>query len=313
MIQLSELAKLLQDTLNGVYNAAADKYANIVTFGLESFRKNTTFEFLVSADEANYKKGSFNGIIEKHYIQGILTAVTSDKAGVSAETYNAAISTKLELAIPFCDMEFTADSGEKIRFSEAVRYLIDSVLASTSEQYITGEDRMVYYVGVRYSISSTSVRDIRGMIGDSLILTVYINYSIVASGISSTDITLTIEDEIITPTRFGMARRSIQEGNISNTDSASKNTTTGTALTITFDTPVRLNACHRAAMNYIIDGTITTLNVTVKVPINFVVNDDETKPKVMKEGHYKMVFADAGLNGELNLAASASIRLIESW
>lgn len=324
MITTKELAALLTARLNGDYSDADKEYTNIHKYGLDVFYPNTRYEFIVEADEIEYKYPEYKeadptlrGVVTNtltRYICGVLSPLPgSEIEGANKDTYNTTVSASVDFIIPDCEevrtVEYSDGSRAEMRLGDIVQLLIEEVLSSSMSEYITASDETIYYVGTRYSRTIPGTKTQMQVGGIALPISVYITYSIVATGVSSEDIKLKINNQDVYTTRFGIARRTEQQANVSSdSGQVSKMKSSATSLTLTFDSPYRINDIGEAIATYILTGELTPLSVTVFLPTGR--REEDGKP-TYTEGHYTMVLADSGINSELNLAASVSVRLVE--
>ena len=290
MIEIKQLAKYIEDKLN----------AEVDTYHLNEFIPNSTFEFNICLNSGEYKKATTERTSNSvtFYINAIMKALSSDVEGIEdvAETYNATMSTSIEFLIPFPEKKRSLSDTTEEKFSDAVHHLISSELQAGLSTEMSD-----YLVGSNFSIPSPGSKEIRSMTGESLPLTVYGTHYFVAQGVNSREIELTINTHRVHASRIGIARRSITDGNILNGVSSSKNTLSGTALTITFAAPLRRGGYNNDIENYLLGNVLEKVAVTLKLP------NTETQET------YTMIIADAGMNGEMGLAASIDVRLIEYY
>ena len=271
---------------------------------------NTSFEFRIVTDTAEYKDAERRDNAVRYYIHGLASVVGSEKEGLGGDSANIGVSIRTDFLIPFVN---TSDEGVKLMM-DTVRDIIDNALSESSGE--TKEiDKMMYYVASTYSISQPGIRDVRPKVGDSITLTVNCSYYLVAQGISSESIELDIavnEDspgvyayERIFARRIGIYRKLVSEGVVpSEAGGSTKNVVSGSVLSISFDTPVRLGYFFEIAREYALHGTIIPFRVRLTLPKRDGNADVST---------YTMVISDAGINGELNLAASSDYTLVEYY
>lgn len=366
MIQLIKIAESIETRLNSALENS----------GINSFFKKSKFEFNICLNSGEYKKATNNEETNDvtYYINAIMKALSSDVEGEANNTitYNATITTSVEFLIPFANK-----SNNIEKFCDKVHQLISSVLEGGLAEELT-EDNETFLVGSKFNVPAPGTIDIMSMVGESLPMKIYGTHYVIAQGVSSNAIELSIEHKIhhaaavingcytetkyerIYPSRLGIARRSITEGNIFSdskravelhkptsyleTDFSAKNTFSGSALTISFDIPLRMDksrpVCERCSPNcyetpdgkyrcygkmfndriieYIATGANEPMNVQVLYPHTFYANkkrDNNDKIIDFYGGKltqiYKMKIADVGLNGEMGLAASLNVRLIE--
>ena len=307
MIEISQLAQTFEDILN----------KDIGNSNLVNFIPNVKFEFKICLNSGEYKKAETSGNEVTYYINAIMKALSSDVEGLAevAGTYNATMSTSIEFLIPFPEKKRLIDNATEEKFSDAVHYWISSKLQAGVSEEMTDNDENTYLVGSRFSIPSPGAKEIRSMTGESLPLTIYSTHYFVAQGVNSSNIKLKIYIGIdpniegddgyreVYNSRIGIARRSITDGNIFNGVSASKNTLSGTALTISFDAPLRKGNHNDIIGDYLLGDN----NGIVKIKLHLPHMDKDTYKD------YTMIIADAGMNGEMGLAASINVRLIEYY
>ena len=322
MIEISQLAQKFEELLNN---------KNTDDFTLDKFIPNVKFKFNICLNSGKYKKAETSGNGVTYYINAIMKALSSDVEGLAevAGTYNATMSTSIEFLIPFPEKErFYKDANQNEcveKFSDAVHYWISSKLQAGLSEEMTDDKGNTYLVGSRFSIPSPGSKEIRSMTGESLPLTIYSTHYFVAQGVNSSKIKLQIctgKDENdndvyceVYNSRIGIARRSITDGNIFNGVSASKNTLSGTALTISFDAPLRKGNHNDIIGDYLLGDDNGIVKIKLHLPHKVHKEKDESgKEKEIDDyDDYTMIIADAGMNGEMGLAASINVRLIEYY
>lgn len=341
MITNQQLAELIQDKLNGEYDSEAKEYSNIHKYGLDAFSPNMRYEFRIFANDGEYSRAENRNALGgaevtntvTQYINGVLkTPNGAAVEGASAETYNAAIEAQIELLIPNCDDTATFQNEDgtdavTVSLQNAVSLLVNQVLGlPTSDyesglrlptsDYESGDDGTMYYVGARYNHASVGERRHRTQAGLSVILTLYMTFAVVALGVSSREIELTIGGEQVYFNRISISRTSTQENNVSATPSGTalapeygiaRARTTATQLVIGFSAPVRPTALNEALVRYILLGEVMLLPVTLSIPTKR--NEAGVLERVT--GNYTMTFAEGGVAGEENLNAAYDIRLVE--
>lgn len=325
MITNQQLAKLIEEKLNGPYVPELREYANIHAYGLDVFTPNVRYEFHIFANDGEYiaaenrgaqiSAGATNTVTQ--YINGVLkTPGGASVEGSSAETYNAAVDANIELLIPNCDdVAFVPVLNATLRLQDAVEILVGNALSLPSTNIVEDNEEMVYSVGARYSHAALGEKRNRTQVGLSVILNLFVSFAIVAMGISSRQIELTINGEAIYFNRISISRTSVQENNVSAEPNAatptvygvSKARTTATQLFIGFSAPVRPTALNDALVRYILLGEVTSLAVTLTIPTS----RDASGNTQTLTGTYTMTFSEGGIAGEENLNASYDIRLAE--
>lgn len=314
MILLSTLAKNLEAKLNGA----------IATSLLPYFHANTDYSFVVYSDVGQYKAAVKKLNTVKKYINCCLRLNGDEKAGVTNETVSAVWSAQLECLIPSpLDEAKIEEDGElkTYRIADAVESLINDTFASSTQEYISDSDGIMYYLGGTYSNTVAGDVDLRGGVGESLPVSVFINFTVIAAGLSSANIVLellnpaTAKYERIYPTRLDIMRTAVQEGNLaSDEDGVSKVTTQGTMLTIQITKPLRNDNFDTILKAYIIAPSAFMGNngglysFRLSIPTGFTENNEI---EVLSDQYY-LTFADASISAETNLAAACTAKLVEA-
>lgn len=333
MITNQQLAELLQSKLNGEY--IDGEYANLRKYWLDQFTPNVRYEFKIFANDGEYAEAENRAALVTadvtntvtQYINGVFKTPGGNAAeGASAETLNTAIEAQIELLIPNCDDEAELDiEGQtyRVRLQDAISMLVQDVLSLPSNDTKNDVDGISYFIGGRYSHASIGEKQHRTQVGLSVVLSLFMTFAIVAMGISSREIKLTIgykekdSDEYVYEdvyfNRISISRASTQENNVQATPGTngaiygvSKARTTSTQLVIGFSAPVRPTVINKALTRYIVKGTVPLLSVTLKMPTELVNGVLQYEP-----GNYVMTFAEGGIAGEENLNAAYDIRLVE--
>jgi hypothetical protein len=315
----------------------SEKILNKYVEELDGFVKNTSFKFKIYSNEGEYKKATHNPAPKTideanqitYYINGIAKLVSSELDGelpdfndaspdsdikALTQTFSASMQTSIEFLVPFPNIikDLTNDNGEvieEIKFSDLVCDIISDALHNGwSAEMKDGTE--TYLVGSRFSMPTPGLKDIRATADVSLPFTVFGEHFFVAQGVQSKNLVLKIGGKTVIASRVGFARQTIHEGNIfaSSEIPLAKNTVSGTALTISFDAPLRIGGYNDSIISYVVVGGVDKLTVTVTMPVS-----ETTAALGTITETYKMIIADAGINGELGVAASLSCRLVEVY
>ena len=306
MISLNALAADLEDKLNLAIESG-DFYIN-------DFMPNERYLFHIANEAGQYRKATRDGNTVTKYINGVLSLMGDEKAGVTPDTVNASLEAVFEFIIPDIDRLYTITEEDgsvigTITFKDAVRELVDATLSATEQDYMQDDDENYFLVTTSYSFANTGALDIRPQTGESLTMTVFIDYSIVASGVSAANLEMWMNGVVrIYPTRLDITRHSVQEGVIPSDIDTSKTLTQTTQLTIAINKPLRFDIFDEEALKYIAyGGSAKKMSVTIMYPVGL--NADGT---VKKESvPYYLSFADVSIAGELNLAIPVSATLHE--
>lgn len=346
MITNQQLAELLQSKLNGDYSAADGEYTNLHKYELDTFTPNVRYEFKIFANDGEYATAENRDAIPgdvtntvTQYINGVFKTPGGNSAeGAGTNTLNTAIEAQIELLIPNCDdeKEYTADGQTyRLRLQDVISMLVQDALSLPTSDTLydinkkDGGNRISYFIGGRYSHASVGEKQHRTQVGLSVVLSLFMTFAVVAMGISSREIKLTIgykendEDEYVYEdvyfNRISISRTSTQENNVQASPSSnstnygiSRARTTATQLVIGFSAPVRPAVINKALTRYIVSGIVPMLSVTLVMPTILEDADGDGKPELQYEtGNYTMTFAEGGIAGEENLNAAYDIRLVE--
>lgn len=322
MISNKQLAKLIQDRLNG----KDDNYPQFLDiYGLNNSESNLRYEFRLFANDGEYNEAENQAEtitpdetnVITQFINGILiTSGGNATDGISYDSINTAVEARIEFLIPNCDDKIVIED-EEFRLQDAVEMLINDALGLPSSDVLESETnteigKMSFFVAGRYSKATVSDRRHRTQVGMSVILSLFATFAIVAKGISSNDIVLETDGERIYFNRISISRTSTQENNVSATPDSyggspivgvSKARTTATQLIIAFSAPVRPSKIYDALTEYLVRGTVEKINIKLHMPTN--ANGGEISEI------YNMTIAEGGIAGEENLNAAYDIRLVE--
>ena len=321
MIALDTLAEQLETRLND----KADMY------GLDGgITENVSYRFRIVLDTADYKDAEREDNKVTMYIHGIMTSDGANVEGTSGTAYNASLNARVEFLLPFL---FTASEGKNDLLTSIVRDILTDVLQSSTGVEIFDNDRMysdngiLFYQGTKFSIPLTGERAERPKVGDSLTLSLAINYFFIAYGVGSRRVkyevsTYCVHYETVGYTNAEMVRQSIQDGNLFSEDAknmsngqypSSKVTTSGSVLTVKFVSPTRLSTFDRLAAQYLLQGYVTPLYMRISVPYStktdgagsLVVADPLVAVK-------RMTFSQASLAAQLDYNAASTMTLVEA-
>lgn len=302
----------IQEQLNNAL--ASTTQGGTFEYAVNGVIPNTAFEFNISSDSGEYKqaeKGRYvvNGVPwATYFFNGNARYSPVSLEGEQASAYNAVMSATIDLLIPVSRL-ITGEQTDN--FISEIRRLVDETLGASASKYITS-DNVIYLVGTRYSLMQTGQRELRDQAGDSIVMTLYLTFYVVASGIQSSAVELTIDNERIIPSKVGFSRKTTSEAGVpaTSTNAASKVIPSGSAFVINFDTPAKLGTFNQKLSSFVFAGTNTPMTVTVKYPQIFTTVEGETVVSTQSYT-YSMIFDNDGINTEQGYAVSASVTLVE--
>lgn len=313
LINISSIVEHLETKLNRAI------VQDIQEKGEQSYFENEreTFRFRLCLDTGTYKgfdylkrgatpnaDGGFTqaqispNLTRKYvrYINGLFTVNESTIEGV--ESPNLTFSVSVEFCIPIDqDKDDTYRTEEMIG---SVRALIDNAMALNEYSDFDG-----YNMGVGYGLGLTGSRQQRGQVGDSITLMAYFTYAFVANGINSTEITITIDDNItVSVPRQGFSRVASQESDVDLEDASgtAKVSTLSSVFTINFDRPSKKDALGDMINTWLLTGENIAHKVDISMPTR---TGNTTVTKIM-------VFAETTANTERTLNASNTVMLAEA-
>lgn len=317
MIELQSLAQKLTDMLNGDFDSEYNEYQFVHAFGLDAVLPNTTYRFCVAADEGGFKRNHLDDLNpnqEIRYINAILTVSNSSNEGINIEDYVGTMETTLDVIVP--DLYIVDESGVSI-LPKRVRQLLTDVLQYNQSSMQTvaqviGETSTDYLVGIDYNIATTGTAQIRHQVGESLTMSVYIDFTFVSNGIASSAIRLYFKNDNnqnvrIYAAQLGIARKCTLESN-TGTESgknAVTNEVDNTVLTINGNLAVRNSSFCGRAFDYVVNELISPLVITVEICAT-----PTSSP--IASNTFNMIFSECGLNSEPPYAASMSFVLVEA-
>ncbi len=269
-----------------------------------SFLPNTSYSFVIYENEGEYKKPIKEANHVNKFINCVASVIEDNKIGINAETMTLSKTMKLDILIP--DATVIKD-GES--FSNYVISFINSAFNlpySDNEVY----DNMLYNVVGVFSTATPGTKEIRPSAGESLTVSVFIDWVISALGYSSAEIQLFLGGTRIYYSRLDISRSSTQESNIKSSavlgekPDISRSSTVGTALVISITKPDRLDPLDEKIRNYLINGDHTPFTMILRMPTSIQKNEEnvalDTNLKI-----FKLEFKDAakgveGLNVPVN-------------
>lgn len=318
MLELNSLGEWLEKRLN----ETMEKYLSDNTTTLLKTNRYS-YKFKVYTDIGEHKgydyvdaKGNIS--LEKtnqivRYIEANLTQ--TDSAVESTNFVNIVRNTELSILIPLNDIELLEKQNKVI---EEIRNVIEETFLKNGTGVFVGNDG-AYQFSFEYSLTSTGERTTRAFVGDSAILTAYINFYYVESGMQSSFIRLYIDGEQIIPIRMGISRGITQQTNTYSNDTraVAMNTPTSSLFNINFDVVARTTGFYYELYIYAITGKNTDENGVLKsnvahlveIAMAIVLDDDSLQDKKT----YKLMnFENVGISTQVPLIASMSVVMTET-
>ncbi len=238
-----------------------------------SFLPNTSYSFVIYENEGEYKKPIKEANHVNKFINCVASVIEDNKIGINAETMTLSKTMKLDILIP--DATVIKD-GES--FSNYVISFINSAFNlpySDNEVY----DNMLYNVVGVFSTVTPGTKEIRPSAGESLTVSVFIDWVISALGYSSDKVKLYItpptslanpnpERTQIFYSRLDICRTTTQESNVQSDSrrSVSKSVDISTALVVSIVKPDRIDYLDRQITSYLLNENRPKLTITLGWP-----------------------------------------------
>lgn len=305
MINLANRIEALQDALNEELNRKTQSGEWI--YSVNDNPVNTRYSFALFLDAGKYGEAIKRRNIRNTSIFGLARAFPQSIEGSNKQTYNTSIGCNLDLLIPIPNV---ADDKKK-DFLEGIRAIIDTAFAYSSTDSVV-DDGIVYYIATRPEIAQTGERRVRETVGDSIVYSVAISFSIIANGVSSDATTITIDGETVEYSKWGAQRDTITESGVPSdtTDGASKAVAVGSVYGLHIDLAARAGDLYAKYVDYIENGVNDPMTVVIDQPIKYTVSNDTITVNKETSTH-TMIFGQSGNSGEIGKGVAISISLVE--
>jgi hypothetical protein len=311
MIDLTLLAQDLEDRLNtnlkALYEAEDTPMDNgrvLLWFKVfttaNDYKKSQNLKVGKYPDDIDAFSDNYTGRVVQ-YIQSEMQQIYSDNENNGSQGINLFLNTQVSFKIPLKNK--AADTT--LEFAESVKKIIDYTFA-TNRNIIIRDDDTTYSIGVNYSLANTGARTQDLYVGDSVVMTAIITYSVIDFGLNSSKIEITFDGVPIKATNFGLCRALVNSAEIGSSENgASKHTIDGSTFTLSFVSPLRIDLLGDEIGAFILTkGKYKVAHlVNVKMP--------SSVPNTYIESDFLMCFSDVRINGEKTLNASADITMGE--
>ena len=304
MINLNDLSKQMENDLNQRPFSTSDLAM------LAEYFPGVDFKFRIILDTAEYQPPERDGNKVTIYINGIMSIISSETEGINISplSYNALINTSVDFLIPMAQEE--DEDGASV-LVEAVRMHIGTALQYGVSRDIEDEGGMKYLLGEFHKIGNTGMRAVRERVGDSMTLSLFSKYILIAAGVASSEYQLYVvdpndEEEPIVYSSLSLSRKTVIDYALAAEDAnegqtSARGTPQNTVLTIAFSAPVRSANIDRLLADYMLRGTIEPIKIRLVIP-----NTNFPEGVILK-----MVIESNAVGAELNKAASGAVTLVE--
>ena len=249
MITLKQFAKYFQDGLNVL----------LPQYGLNNA------EFVIFDDAGKYLKAVRSGNIVNYKINGLLSVSTSanDANNVISMGVNGLILTfLLPLWTPRTTPQQTSEDlqpteDNRYVFAETIRGVIDTYFQKSGVTTLVDKNNTLYSVSYKAGTAATGSAQIRPGIGNSIEYSTYIEVTFAEGGVSSKEISITIDGSLqpFQSVRFG--RSPVFERNVFSYETRSTCFSSSTVFAVDIDLPLVGNT-H--AQEYLAEGELNTIH-----------------------------------------------------
>lgn len=281
MIKIEKLSKIIEEKLN----------EKLLNSGI------TEYQFNIVCDTAEFKRPLRNKNDIFEFVNGYLNINSSDTSSLNSGALFSTLSATLKIIMRMKGYEDNIWStpenenelpqiisfGDKSRISN-MRALLDSVFQENSYQEIYDENTdKKYLMSTVYEFAQTGTRAQVEKLGDSFTFSTNIYYTFVEEGINTRSAIFILDGVAIPYQAFTCYRTPTMDGNVyANTnDGATKNLSSQTTLSISFELPALLDITTSNMFNFLFDGELNqahllTMNIGAKVK-NYIVTYGENK------------------------------------
>lgn len=314
-----DLVKPIEDTLNA---ALSETDGAGYVYGVNDVPQNYFYAFNFATDTGDFAH-AHKETVEQHEIcifpiNCLAKIQPVSREGIASEAYNAVVDATTHILLPL----LTEGTVER-DFVNEFRRLVDTALQS-SAQRIVSDGSIPYSVTTNYRLLQTGERDNRNGVGDSVEFTLFLEFSIVASGISS-DLTEFYIDTSLTSSpswsriyydNLAISRKAIKElGTLSTATAPSAlSFASSSVFGVSLILAARFNALTPVYNEWLLNGTAGRKKFKIKKPKSVAIQTTAggieatfAYDEIVKT----MWFDDGGSGHEPATVESQSITLVE--
>ena len=237
------------------------KLANYFEEGLNNTLDNPEIQFKIWADAGKHQKPQRQGNSITHYVYGNLrTASSANDAndlvmGVNGLSLEFAIETQM----PRTNGTQTAEELAKIKEGQYpyISYITSAINKFFSKAQVASledDDNTEFSISWLAGTAVTGDVDIRPIIGQSILFTVYIEITFVAGGVSSRLVKVYIDDSSVPIKAIRHGRSPMLERDVYADKLTSKSVATSTAFSIDVEFPANKDTATKVCLDYLFKG-----------------------------------------------------------
>lgn len=176
------------------------QYAQMIQTGLNALLNSETLKFVVWTDVGRYKRAGRTRNAVTTYINCLLERRPGEILTSNGGLEIANDSITFRCAVPLATPRQTTErvppevQADEYIFVEQIRSVLDTYFSTNTVRSFT-ENGVTYEAGMEYSFAATGDANMAPMIGDYIMLDVYITISVVQNGINSRNISVELDGE----------------------------------------------------------------------------------------------------------------------
>lgn len=237
------------------------KLANYFEDGLNKTLNNPEIQFKIWADAGKFQKPFREGNSITHYVNGNLKTSTSanDANDLVMGVNGLSLEFAIETQMPRTNGTQTAEELAKIKEGQYpyISYITSAINKFFSTAQVTSlkdEDGTEFSISWLAGTAVTGDVDIRPVIGQSILFTVYIEITFVAGGVSSRLVKVYIDDSPVPIKAIRHGRSPMLERDVYAAKLTSKNVATSTAFSIDVEFPANKDTATKVCLDYLFKG-----------------------------------------------------------
>lgn len=235
------------------------QYAQMIQTGLNALLDSETLQFVVWTDVGRYKRAGRTRNSVTTYINCLLERRPGEILTSNGGLEIANDSITFRCAVPLATPRQTTETvppevqADEYIFVEQIRSVLDTYFSTNTVSSFT-EDGVTYEAGMEYSFAATGDANMAPMIGDYIMLDVYITIAVVQSGINSRNISIELDGERVPFTTASPNRAGERASETYSDGGEVENIITTTALSIDVSQPMTTGKVTSQFIDYLLHG-----------------------------------------------------------
>ena len=256
MISLKNLAKAIEQDLNNT---------------------DAGFRFKIFPDAGSFKKAVREGNTVIKYINGVLSAVSSEVSNVSANDDKLVYATQTAtLKLIYSLEDFAEDIAIENEEGNVVETLLgyetrienlkdalNSYFQGIKTENMTDDNGKTFSVTSVFLFIANGERAQNSIVGDSITFTTYIYYSFIQNGLNTTNLKLELDGEPIPYQTITLFRTPTTDGNVysNSNNGATKNISLQSNFNLSLTLPAMTNNLTNRIIKNLLDGEINQAHI----------------------------------------------------